>query len=289
MRYGLKLEFIGATSLVAENVSPLDQTSPKSLSFIRPGTQLSPNHFERLAGIIFVESLEISVRDFACTRLDLLLVICEYPEAMFFETVQRSLKLKTSSQLSKFWKWLVHRNQSTIENYSNVGCSVSLGMSTKVASNCTLVRAKIGKKCIIQAGVRVGDDALGAVKGPGNIWVDRPHLRGVVIGDNVRIENNTVVQAGFLQDTVISSNCRIGPLTSIGNGVEIGEGTLIGQGVVIAGSVRIGSNCKIWGNASIREGLRIGDGATIGMGSVVTKDVPDGATWMGNPARERQI
>jgi acetyltransferase-like isoleucine patch superfamily enzyme len=40
----------------------------------------------------------------------------------------------------------------------------------------------------------------------------------------------------------------------------------------------------------LREGspdkpLRIGAGAIVGMGAVVTKDVPDGATVIGNPAR----
>lgn len=85
--------------------------------------------------------------------------------------------------------------------------------------------------------------------------------------------------------------------------VEIGDGTQIGPAVQIysadhprdlatrkaglefARPVRIGRDCWIGGGAILLPGVTVGDGAVIGAGAVVTRDVPPGATAMGNPAR----
>ena len=87
--------------------------------------------------------------------------------------------------------------------------------------------------------------------------------------------------------------------------VTIGDGTQIGPGVQILTAdhprdpaqrrqmlefgrpVAIGRNVWIGGGAIILPGVRIGDDALVGAGAVVTRDVPPGATVVGNPARVR--
>ena len=50
-------------------------------------------------------------------------------------------------------------------------------------------------------------------------------------------------------------------------------------------ATKIGNDVWIGCNSVILAGLTVGDGAVIGAGSVVTKDVPDYAIVVGNPAR----
>jgi maltose O-acetyltransferase len=85
--------------------------------------------------------------------------------------------------------------------------------------------------------------------------------------------------------------------------VSIGDETQIGPGVQILAAdhprdaatrrsrlefgrpIGIGKNVWIGGGAIILPGVTVGDDAIIGAGAVVNRDVPKGATVVGNPAR----
>jgi acetyltransferase-like isoleucine patch superfamily enzyme len=77
----------------------------------------------------------------------------------------------------------------------------------------------------------------------------------------------------------------------------VGDGAFLGPCAVTTndkymeyGAKLVGATIKrgarIGANSTILPGVTIGEGAIVGSGAVVTKDVPDGAVAVGNPARK---
>lgn len=151
---------------------------------------------------------------------------------------------------------------------------------------------------------------------------ERRNLRDVRVGEDVRIfdfvnayeceigGNSKVGAFVEIQKGVkIGTNCKISSHSFLCEGVEIEDGVFVGHGVMFTndkhpsavnddGSVRgegdwqlvktlVKKEASIGSNATILPGITIGEGALVGAGAVVTKDVPAGATVVGNPARPR--
>ena len=96
---------------------------------------------------------------------------------------------------------------------------------------------------------------------------------------------------------VVQARSSMPPNSNYGNNVLIqgnaimGHNLVLGDNVVISslsfvgGDITIGRNAYIAPGSCIRNGLHIGENAIVGMGAVVTKDVPDNAVVVGNPAK----
>jgi sugar O-acyltransferase (sialic acid O-acetyltransferase NeuD family) len=114
--------------------------------------------------------------------------------------------------------------------------------------------------------------------------------------DSFNVSGNTFgVGTIICPGTIITTNCVIDSFATInlnctiGHDTKIGEFSTIAPGCNISGNVTIGKRVSIGTGAMIREGVTIGDDAVIGMGAVVLKDVPEGETWVGNPAKPLMI
>lgn len=83
----------------------------------------------------------------------------------------------------------------------------------------------------------------------------------------------------------IGARAQIGPAVQIMTADHPRDEASRRAGLEFGRPIAIGADAWIGAGAIILPGVTIGDGAIIGAGSVVTRDVPEGATAMGNPAR----
>ncbi|MEG2199520.1 MAG: hypothetical protein RRY25_04460, partial [Anaerovorax sp.] len=82
----------------------------------------------------------------------------------------------------------------------------------------------------------------------------------------------------------ISSGTKFDGMCFVAHNVQIGKTVSVVAGTVILGSISIEDNAYI-STSVIKNQLNIGTNAFVGMGSVVIKDVKEGTTVVGNPAR----
>lgn len=107
------------------------------------------------------------------------------------------------------------------------------------------------------------------------------------VSPNSHIGEGTVVIAHATVNarTVIGRHCIINTSVVIGHDCVIGDYAHVSALAAVTGGVHIGEGTHVGAGASIIPGVRIGDWCTVGAGAVVIRDVPDGATVVGNPAR----
>ena len=179
----------------------------------------------------------------------------------------------------------------TIDDSTIIGANVFIGKNTKIGSNCNIYQNVviyqdifIGNKVIIHGSAVIGCDGYGFVKDEGK-HLKIPQTGTVLIGDDVEIGANSVIDRATIGETIISNMTKIDNLVHIGHNVQIGSGCLITAQVGIAGSAIIGDNCSIGGQAGVVPHVEIGPKSIIAAKSGVTRSLIGGEMYGGYPAR----
>jgi UDP-2-acetamido-3-amino-2,3-dideoxy-glucuronate N-acetyltransferase len=142
-------------------------------------------------------------------------------------------------------------------SYVDEGCTI--GEGTKIWHFChVMAGAAIGRRCNIGQNVVISP--------------------GVTIGDNVKIQNNVSIYTGvILEDDVFCGPSMVftnvvNPRSHVSRKDEYRQ-TIVRRGATLGA------------NSTVVCGHSVGRYAFVGAGAVVTRDIPDYALVVGNPAR----
>lgn len=143
---------------------------------------------------------------------------------------------------------------AVVDEGSKIGKGTKIWHFSHIMPNCT-----IGESCNIGQNVVVSP--------------------GVVLGNNVKIQNNVSIYTGVScdDDVFLGPSCVFTNVINPRSAVNRRNAYL---------ETHVGKGASIGANATIVCGNKIGKFAFIGAGAVVTKEVPDYALVIGNPARQ---
>jgi UDP-3-O-[3-hydroxymyristoyl] glucosamine N-acyltransferase len=176
---------------------------------------------------------------------------------------------------------------STVGSGTQIRAGAKIGDDVRVGANCVIHPnvfledgVTIGNNVILHAGVVVGADGFGYVRGEMG-YHKFPQIGTVVIEDDVELGAHTCVDRAALGRTRIGRGTKIDNMVHVGHNCDIGERVVIAAQTGISGSVTIEDDCVIGGQVGFGDHIRVQSGAIIGSkaGILPGKIVRPGVWW----------
>jgi UDP-3-O-[3-hydroxymyristoyl] glucosamine N-acyltransferase len=295
---------VGAADVRVSRLAPLDRAEPGDLSFLATARYLQ--YFQHTRAAVVLTKPEFAEAPGPATRIVvpsphaalLAVVPALYPEPPWMPGVH------ATAVIGRGTRW---DDPVEIGPHAVLGQDVVLGRNVRIGAGCVVGDAvsigedsqlfpgvvcypgtTVGRRVLLHAGVRLGSDGFGYVRGDHGEHRKIPHVGRCVIEDDVEIGANTTVDRGSMGDTVVGPGTKIDNLVQVGHNVRIGARCLVMAGVGIAGSTVLEDDVILAGHAGLADNVVIGKGTRVAAKSGVYSDIAAGSVVSGVPARNHR-
>ncbi|MBN1152069.1 MAG: hypothetical protein JXA58_02560 [Dehalococcoidia bacterium] len=284
---GMGCEVLGDAERIVTRPAPIDTSTPDSVTFYSRRAENARAQIEASRAAVVVCTPEAAATLERVDERTLLLV--SKPRLAFIRIMNRffapprpvgihpTAVIHPEAKLGKD----VYIGPFTYVGKAEIGDGTTIDGSAYVYDGVT-----IGRRCTIQAMAVIGARGFALERCEDSAMEEMPHLGGVDIGDDVLVGPHSCIDRGTMTHTTIGQGVKIDSHVHVAHNVMVECDAVLCAYAELCGSVRIGARSWIAPCACVREGISIGPDAFIGMGAVVTRDVPEGATVYGVPARQ---
>lgn len=274
------------------SVKPVFEATPDSLTWINPTRKDKQELAHKTAAsyVICDESVRITEE----SKAGKCFLVVSRPDLAFLRVMASFDQQKAAKPDIRIHPTAIINSEATIDARATIGpyCIIgrcSIGAETEVGP-FTVIHddVQIGSNVIIHEHCVIGDIGFGFIRNEHGQLEKMPHVGKVFIEDDVELLPFVNVDRGTLTETRIKRGAKIDHYCHIGHNSLVAEDALVTACVVMCGGSKIGSRTTVGVGSLIKDSVKVGDDVFIGLGAVVTKDVPDGQTWIGIPARPLQ-
>lgn len=108
-----------------------------------------------------------------------------------------------------------------------------------------------------------------------------------IIQDDLIVGEGCILCVGsvFMANITLGNHVIVNPNCTVGHDSVLEDYVTLYPSVNVSGCVTVGQETELGTGMQIIQGVRIGAQSILGAGTVVIKDIPQGCTAVGNPAR----
>jgi UDP-3-O-[3-hydroxymyristoyl] glucosamine N-acyltransferase len=286
----------GGEDRVVASVAPSLEAGPEDLSFLE---DRNPDALRQVrAGICFVRPEALSGRPDRMTC-----IVSERPRAAFARASERIFQrietqpgdpaIHPTARIEGGARILpgciigagaVIGAGAAIGPNAVIGPGVQIGWRSRIGAGAVISCALIGDDVTLLSGVVIGETGFGLAQHADGARLT-PHFGRVIIQNGVTVGANSCIDRGLFADTVIGEGSHIDNLCHIGHNVRIGRHVVMAAFAGVSGSSVVGDGAQFGGRVGLGDHIVVGRGARIAAGAAVLKDVAEGETVAGYPAK----